>query len=212
MNSSRREALRSAALFGGALFIARGLAACGADAGDGNGDNGEVDQNADALVTCGPPAISANHGHSLVVAPADVAAGVAKTYSIQGSAGHDHQITLTPAQFSALSSGHKVTVVSTNDLGHTHTVTVSCAVAAASCVNGAKAATISANHGHSLFVPNADVVAGVAKTYPIQGTATHSHTVSVTAAQFTLLQRGKKFTVTSTTGAGHSHSVTVACA
>lgn len=46
--------------------------------------------------------ILANHGHRLLVSDADVAAGVDKTYSIQGNALHDHQITITAADFAIL--------------------------------------------------------------------------------------------------------------
>ncbi|AZJ35878.1 hypothetical protein D6T69_10230 [Tenacibaculum singaporense] len=72
-------------------------------------------------------AISANHGHSLSVSKEDVQAGVQKSYSIQGSSPHNHTVTLTAANFSSLQSNNSISVSSTNDDGHTHSVTVSCA-------------------------------------------------------------------------------------
>ncbi len=72
--------------------------------------------------------ISDNHGHQLTVSKEDVIAGVQKTYSIQGSAGHDHQVTLTPSHFTQLAATTTITIMSTN-AGHVHDVDVSCALA-----------------------------------------------------------------------------------
>lgn len=216
MNSTRREALRSVAVFGGTLFFARVLGACALDAepeADLAAGEEAVDQSEDALVACKPPVISANHGHSLLVSAADVAAGVAKTYSIAGSSSHDHTVTISAAQFATLAAGRAVTVTSSKDAGHTHTVKVTCTVGkpAAACENGAAASAISANHGHSLLLSKADVAAGASKTYSIQGAASHDHQVSITAAQLKTLKAGKTITVTSSNVFSHVHAVTVAC-
>lgn len=72
-------------------------------------------------------AISANHGHTATIPGADVAAGVEKTYNIQGASGHPHTIVVTAAMFSMLKAGQSVTVTSSNDAAHTHNVTVTCA-------------------------------------------------------------------------------------
>jgi len=69
---------------------------------------------------------------------------------------------------------------------------------------------IASNHGHVLVVQPDDVHAGIPKTYDITGSATHSHSVSLTAAHFASLERGGSVTVTSTS-AGHTHSVMVSC-
>jgi hypothetical protein len=71
--------------------------------------------------------------------------------------------------------------------------------------------TIAANHGHALEVPLADVVAAADVTYDIQGTSGHTHSVTLTADQFAMLQEGTPVAVTSTVGDGHSHEVTVDC-
>ena len=78
--------------------------------------------------------------------------------------------------------------------------------------NGARNGAITGNHGHSLVVPPADVLAGAAKTYNIQGTASHPHTITIRADQMTVLAANGTFTVTSTNDAGHTHDVTVTCA
>ena len=71
-------------------------------------------------------------------------------------------------------------------------------------------ATISANHGHALVVPEADVVAGVQKQYSIQGTSAHRHFVTITAAMFGALRAGMPIEVLSG-GVSHKHTVTVSC-
>jgi hypothetical protein len=70
---------------------------------------------------------------------------------------------------------------------------------------------ISSNHGHRLTVPQADVDAGTARDYDIRGSAGHTHTVSLSAADFTLLQTSGSVIVTSSAGGGHEHMVTVNC-
>ena len=73
-------------------------------------------------------------------------------------------------------------------------------------------AVISGNHGHMAVVPGADVAAGIAKTYDIQGGSGHAHTITVTPAMFTMLKAGQMVVVASSTDAQHSHNVTIACA
>lgn len=79
-------------------------------------------------------------------------------------------------------------------------------------VCGSVGGTISANHGHELTVPLADVTTGTDQTYDIMGTSTHSHSITVTSAQFAMLAAGMDVVVTSTSGSAHTHMVTVRCA
>jgi hypothetical protein len=72
-------------------------------------------------------------------------------------------------------------------------------------------ATISANHGHTLEVSLADLMAGSAIDYGIQGTADHPHTLSLSAEHFAMLQLGMQVTVATSTDAGHNHQVTLDC-
>lgn len=78
--------------------------------------------------TCGAngTAIAGNHGHVLSIPAADLDSSTDKTYSIQGSSGHDHLVTLTVAQLQALKAGQMVSATSTTDFQHNHVVTVSC--------------------------------------------------------------------------------------
>ncbi len=72
-------------------------------------------------------AITSNHGHSLIVAKADIDAGVEKTYSIQGTSGHNHTIVVTSANFEALKTSKNLKIESSRDNSHRHDVTITCA-------------------------------------------------------------------------------------
>lgn len=73
-------------------------------------------------------------------------------------------------------------------------------------------AAISGNHGHSLSIAAADLDSTTAKTYSIQGAATHDHLVTLSPAQLATLKAGGSVTVTSTTTLAHDHAVTITCA
>ena len=71
-------------------------------------------------------------------------------------------------------------------------------------------ALISMNHGHTLSVPPADVMAGVEKFYNARGTATHDHWVRVTADDFAMLKAGG--TVTKRSCNSGDHEYVLSCA
>ena len=71
--------------------------------------------------------ISSNHGHSLTLSKEDVENAFEKTYSIKGSAGHDHMVTITSSEFETLKNNQSISATSTSSSGHTHNITVSCA-------------------------------------------------------------------------------------
>lgn len=79
---------------------------------------------------CSATNISANHGHSLAIPPADVDSTVDKVYSIVGTADHNHLVTLTAAQLAQLKAAAANTAITVGSTaggdGHTHLVTVSC--------------------------------------------------------------------------------------
>ena len=78
------------------------------------------------LSSCSATQITDNHGHTLVIPVADLTSTVAKTYSIDGTAGHSHQVTFSPAQLASLRTGGAVTVTSSIALAHSHDVTGAC--------------------------------------------------------------------------------------
>ncbi len=96
----------------------------GGKGGSGQGGKGGGGGSCDNGATASD--ISANHGHTLAVPAGDIQAATEKTYDIQGSSGHPHSITLTAADFATLAKGTEVIVVSSEDAGHTHNVTVKC--------------------------------------------------------------------------------------
>jgi hypothetical protein len=71
-------------------------------------------------------AISANHGHTLVVPAADLDSTTSKTYSILGTADHNHTVVLTPAQLQLIKATTGVVVNSSTNQSHFHEVTVNC--------------------------------------------------------------------------------------
>lgn len=117
---NRKQFLAGAA--GGSLLL--WLQACGGgdDAGNGNGGFPPV------LTSCSSndTAISGNHGHFVTIAVADLSSATPKLYHIEGTAGHDHTITLSVDQLQRLKSGASVTVTSSDNLGHNHQVTITC--------------------------------------------------------------------------------------
>ena len=56
------------------------------------------------------------------------------------------------------------------------------------CLANGTNSSISANHGHVLNVSKTDVQNGAEKSYSIDGSASHDHTVVITANNFDLLK------------------------
>lgn len=126
MDESRRRWLFAGA-GGGALAIV--LNGCGGSGGGAYSSPPSAPPTPAPGLACGATAITLNHGHSLTIPAADVDSTVAMTYSIEGTAGHVHMVTLSPAQLAQIKSKNAVTVTST--LGgspvHSHDVTINCA-------------------------------------------------------------------------------------
>ena len=92
----------------------------------GCGGGGGEDPPVVAAAACGRFDFSANHGHALSLSAADLDSTVARTFSVQGSAPHSHQVTLSPAQLAALKAGLSVVVATSVDATHSHDVSGSC--------------------------------------------------------------------------------------
>ena len=114
----------------GAMFIAipaYSLLGCSSSDDSGENQNQDTDANADCLANGTAVSIGSNHGRSLTVSMAGVQSGAAKTYSIKGTSGHNHTVSLTAANFTALQGNTNILVTSSSDDGHSHSVQVSCA-------------------------------------------------------------------------------------
>jgi hypothetical protein len=112
-------------LIGGSAAVA--LVAC--ESSNTPADAPGPDSPKGCSVTNAVVTIADNHTHaphSLVVTTADILAGVDKTYDIMGMANHNHQITITAAEFATLAAGGMAMDLSTIALCHTHLVTTSC--------------------------------------------------------------------------------------
>lgn len=82
------------------------------------------------------------------------------------------------------------------------------------CLKNGSNSTISQNTGHSLIVTQADIAAGVAKTYDIRGTdASHTHSVTLSAADMQALAKNQHVAATSSTDGTppHNHGIQIAC-
>ena len=69
--------------------------------------------------------ISGNHGHTATISAAQLTAGNAIQLDIRGSADHPHTVELTAADVTQIGAHQSVSKTSTNDAGHSHTVTFS---------------------------------------------------------------------------------------
>ena len=121
MKATRTEFLRNALV---ACIAGITGAACGGDdGGDPSNTGGSSSTGGGA---CGTT-IATNHGHKLTVTKAQAMAGTARSYDIQGDSEHPHTVELSAAQMTMLAAGDPVTVESSEDANHSHSVTISCA-------------------------------------------------------------------------------------
>ena len=74
--------------------------------------------------------------------------------------------------------------------------------------NGDKVGAISSNHGHSAVITAARLSQGGALNLDIQGIATHTHKVDLSAGDMTAIAANQQVSRQSTTDSGHSHTVT----
>ncbi len=113
---SRREVL---VLLGGASVAI--TAACG-----GGGSSSPTSPSSNPPVSAGDKeasSISANHGHTAVIKSAELQAGGGLTLNIRGNANHPHSLALSADEVVSIRNGGRVSKESSNDEGHTHTVT-----------------------------------------------------------------------------------------
>ena len=119
MKATRTEFLQSALV----ACLAGATVACGGDDDDADPDGSGGSSSGGGA--CGTT-IATNHGHKLTVTKAQAMAGAAKSYDIQGDSDHPHTVDLSAAQMMMLAAGDPVTVESSTDASHSHSVTISC--------------------------------------------------------------------------------------
>ncbi len=94
---------------------------------DSNPNSPQGGGNPDCLANGTNTSIGDNHGHSISVSKNDVNAAVEKIYNITGSGDHPHNVTVSAANFNTLKNNQQISVTSTEEDGHNHSVTISCA-------------------------------------------------------------------------------------
>ena len=70
-----------------------------------------------------------------------------------------------------------------------------------------KDGSISSNHGHAAIVTAAEQGAGLSLDLDMRGTASHTHTLSLTGAEVAAIRAGGRVEKTCT-GGSHTHTVT----
>ncbi len=68
--------------------------------------------------------------------------------------------------------------------------------------------TVEANHGHSAVITGAQLSAGNAIVLDIRGSATHPHTVELTAGEVMQIAGRQRVSKVSSSDDGHTHTVT----
>lgn len=84
-----------------------------------------------------------------------------------------------------------------------------------SCTQNGTNVDIQVTHtpNHTLTVSRDDVNAGAAKTYTLENNGSgHTHTITLTGEDFTMLRNNVGLRKTSTTDSGHNHQITISCA
>jgi hypothetical protein len=84
---------------------------------------------------------------------------------------------------------------------------------AGKCESGTVVPEIGSNHGHTLTVPLADVMAGTDKSYMLTTGNNHTHMLDVTAASFSALKASGMVSglVTVADSTGHMHAILLTC-
>jgi hypothetical protein len=90
---------------------------------DGDDDNNNPTTSPTPQAGTRTGTVSANHGHTAQVTAAQITAANTISVDIRGNATHPHTIQLTGAQLTTIGANGQVSVVSTTDDGHNHTVT-----------------------------------------------------------------------------------------
>ena len=115
---TRKEFLQA----GVATLVAATLGACGSEDDEGDGGDG------DGCTSSASANIGTNHGHSLSIPAGDINDGAGQDYDIEGTADHNHTVSLSDDDMTRIAAGENVAVTSSMAGGapHTHMVTISC--------------------------------------------------------------------------------------
>lgn len=100
--------------------VAVTLTACGKREDEEEETTQRTTQSAQGLSA----SVANNHGHSAFISSAQLSANQSLILNIQGSAAHNHTVSLTSAEVNAIRQGSRVTKSSSLQTdGHAHTIT-----------------------------------------------------------------------------------------
>jgi len=108
----------------------------------------------------------------------------------------------------AILSGAVITISGCGGSSYNSTTPTTTPTTTTPPATGDKQGTISANHGHQAIITAARLTAAQAIDLDIRGMATHTHTVSLSAAQVASIAANQRVSMTSTTTESHDHTVT----
>lgn len=74
--------------------------------------------------------------------------------------------------------------------------------------SGDKPGTISSNHGHEVVITGGQLQAGGAVTLQFTGSASHTHSLDLSASEVVSIRGGTRVSKESSDSNGHSHTVT----
>ena len=120
----RREFLRRmiACLPAGVVAAGAFLQSC-ADSSDDSSSSGDPECSTDGDYNW---KISGNHGHTVDLTTAQVNADTPVTLELTLGNGHMHTVDLAATDLAAVGDGDAVSMTSSTDTGHSHTVTFNC--------------------------------------------------------------------------------------
>jgi hypothetical protein len=122
----RRQFTTLAAALAALSGVAITISSCGGGGSSptsSSGTGGSTGGGGAVAATDKTGTISNNHGHSAVITAAQLTAGGALDLDIQGTSSHTHAVQLSSTEISSVASGLRVSKDSSNNNGHTHTVT-----------------------------------------------------------------------------------------
>lgn len=150
--------------------------------------------------------VGRNHGHELLVAEADVLAGLEKTYSLRGSSSHNHTLRISKEEFVRIGQGETLRKKTEFGAGHRHRILVRCRpeVLPPEQVNVCEA-IIAGEDGHEVAIFESHVRGGIERRYDIQGVSGHSHVLVIRPEEFSRLLAGERLDLRTEFAAGHYH-------
>ena len=116
----RRELIKKYLGFIGLIYILPGC-------GDSDSPPATPMEEMELCSTNGPASvIGTNHSHTITIPAADIVNETPGTFELTIGAAHTHTLSLTLAEIQSLKMSGSLVKDSSNDAGHSHSVTITC--------------------------------------------------------------------------------------